>query len=69
MRSQFVARLHAWSFKARTDQMSFRQHLLDAAAAKRSFFVDALTSTVALPIDLDIQLTLIASTFYRVLEQ
>ena len=49
--------------------MSFRQHLLDAAAAKRSFFVDALTSTVALPIDLDIQLTLIASTFYRVLEQ
>ncbi|MCY4674762.1 MAG: hypothetical protein OXD43_13545 [Bacteroidetes bacterium] len=49
--------------------MSFSQHFLDAAAAKRSFYVDALSSTVPLRIDLDIQLTLIASTFYQVLAQ
>ena len=37
VRSQFVAWLHARSFKARTDQMSFSPHLTDAAAAKQFF--------------------------------
>ncbi len=49
--------------------MSFGRHFIDTAGAKRSFFVDAFTSTVLLRIDLDIQLILIASTFYQVIEQ